>query len=831
MDRDRHGRGNALAYGARSLDVVDYAGARVSELRALRVAAAAISGNRRVYQQLSWHQRRRTMSHTSHRMPARLRVAHRRELAQQAAKPKPGPDGAPPGEFAEPAPGPAGKMRCRKYRRRAGFLLAHRALRAKSPRWLETHIWHAKRFLMDSIAGGRTVAIHPNDRGLRSGYRAISHASLVHDASYLDVIELTCNMGKAPISTVLSACLQPEDAMRAAIDPVVNGIRRVECLIITDPSGKAIGPVDALWRPSKAGHLWLWCHPAASVGVVAALEAAAAATEVQDKGNAVDVTLTSGDILTFSVIGPRAGAVVGAVMHCVRDVRFSSPDEDIERDTKDGIGKGVAEWECVRGVRSAASMPAGCVIALDVEDPRASFPPKRTGEGGQLQMNRAVAATLTDGFCSVGDSGLWSRAARVEASSQAQHTDGTEFIYVPVLLIQRRAGLARGFGSGWDIALPRGWGMTFWTSLMYANGGRAAGQRELQHIALECGRAVFPDDYQDCAAGLAGVASAVTARMDTHARRPKSKRVDYSKYKIQAPFSADLAGLVRGAKVRIAAAASVAAGTTDKANDASTANIAAVAVKKTRRPAKRQRHEDAEPSAAPAAPGTRAEDDPQPDVRVLRSASAIRNVLGCANRAEQAPPAAPLPGTRRYERGPARRQWVRVKSAPVITQATAPRVHSTSLLRVTIRPLCRGVPQPNAEICVPAAEDLAALTKSQQSASGPRELLARRSELREATLAGRTAPGPSRKVIGRVVHGNYAMVAGEGRGSGVIVAGEVRGLSELGGVGMRGRGVGMRGRGVGEKGLDEERTVVVLFRNVTSLQYRFAAATVRIGWE
>lgn len=46
---------------------------------------------------------------------------------------------------------------------------------------------------------------------------------------------------------------------------------------------------------------------------------------------------------------------------------------------------------------------------------------------------------------------------------------------VSVLLFQRSGNNSNGFGSGWDVILPREWGMSFWKAFIYA-GARAIGK-------------------------------------------------------------------------------------------------------------------------------------------------------------------------------------------------------------------------------------------------------------------------------------------------------------------------------------------------------------------
>ena len=62
------------------------------------------------------------------------------------------------------------KNRSRRHRRRASNLLAEYARRKRRHVWLETHIWHAKRFHMIERWGYK-IPHYPNDRGTRSAYR------------------------------------------------------------------------------------------------------------------------------------------------------------------------------------------------------------------------------------------------------------------------------------------------------------------------------------------------------------------------------------------------------------------------------------------------------------------------------------------------------------------------------------------------------------------------------------------------------------------------------------------------------------------------------------
>ena len=69
------------------------------------------------------------------------------------------------------APPRAHKVPSRKHRRRPKNLLAEYNRRKRSKIWLETHIWHAKRFHMCEKWGYK-LSERANDKGVRACYRA-----------------------------------------------------------------------------------------------------------------------------------------------------------------------------------------------------------------------------------------------------------------------------------------------------------------------------------------------------------------------------------------------------------------------------------------------------------------------------------------------------------------------------------------------------------------------------------------------------------------------------------------------------------------------------------
>ena len=70
------------------------------------------------------------------------------------------------------------KRPSRKFRRRPGNLLLEYNRRQKRYIWLETHLWHAKRFHMIEKWGYK-LADFPNDKSFRACYRAMANHCLL----------------------------------------------------------------------------------------------------------------------------------------------------------------------------------------------------------------------------------------------------------------------------------------------------------------------------------------------------------------------------------------------------------------------------------------------------------------------------------------------------------------------------------------------------------------------------------------------------------------------------------------------------------------------------
>ncbi|KAA8497265.1 Ribonucleases P/MRP protein subunit POP1 [Porphyridium purpureum] len=576
----------------RSLDVEAFARARLRELENLRTACHSRtggSGHVRLFQTLPWHLRRRTMSHSSRRMPWRLRANAASELRRMKL------------DSDKHGTRPQGKWRCRKHRRRAAWMLAAKNSPAQRKRsWLETHIWHAKRMKMVSpFGGGLKLAWCPVDRGERSAYRAMSHGTVIHDASYLEVIELRARLPanarsaehipsehhkSSPqqeawhaLTRVLAMVMNARDLARIQASPSAEGKRVVRGAVLyrlNSALRQVVAPVDILYHP-MAQKMWIWVHPAASLELfmqlreairahreqVEKLELASSSVQAgptrkqrrvaSNSSVRVSVQKLESNFLRFSLVGADAHRTLHKV---VRPCRASS---------NGALAENGRLWKQLEPLRSVATLPAGLAFQLSVVDPREFFPPKRAQPNSTRSDPDAVNALLAqvhEKVCVVDshqDTSLWNLADAQEMSKRgsyafyhtlrAQAQDDSQSKTsnsVQVLLLARESMLSRGFGSGWDIILPAQWAMPFWLAFIYA-GARAVGLREMRQLHREGGKPYFPDDYPDSLSGRAELFKSIEESRAKYARRPRGKRINYARLRTVAPFGPDFDILVQ----------------------------------------------------------------------------------------------------------------------------------------------------------------------------------------------------------------------------------------------------------------------------------------------
>uniref|UniRef100_A0A336LRL9 CSON001977 protein n=2 Tax=Culicoides sonorensis TaxID=179676 RepID=A0A336LRL9_CULSO len=153
-----------------SINAGDFAAAHINEIKSLIHSINNPQNNKIIHQMMPNRMRRRAMTQNPKRLPRKYREIHVAQMSKSGVPTK-------------------NKRPSRKYRRRPSNLMKEYARRMRKNIWLETHIWHAKRFHVKELWGYK-IPWTPCDRAGRAAYRAVAKHCLVQDISYYGCIEI-----------------------------------------------------------------------------------------------------------------------------------------------------------------------------------------------------------------------------------------------------------------------------------------------------------------------------------------------------------------------------------------------------------------------------------------------------------------------------------------------------------------------------------------------------------------------------------------------------------------------------------------------------------------
>ncbi|KAH8289792.1 hypothetical protein KR054_011109 [Drosophila jambulina] len=239
-----------------------YAAGALQEIRNLIADSEQTTqrSSKLIFQTLPKHMRRRAMSHHPKRLPRKYRQAHKSQMGKGGNQPV------------------NGKRPSRKYRRRPQNLLREYIRRQRRHIWLETHIWHAKRFHMVDRWGHR-LALASCDKTYRACYRASAQHCLLQDISFYGCVELRGSL--QALRQGFARLTSPECGLGIAAKTYISGRREGSVELFADgqyPQG-ALQRVSFLWRPKREEKqeeqedqeertLWLWLHPSAAEATI-----------------------------------------------------------------------------------------------------------------------------------------------------------------------------------------------------------------------------------------------------------------------------------------------------------------------------------------------------------------------------------------------------------------------------------------------------------------------------------------------------------------------------------------------------------------------------------
>ncbi|KAL7754440.1 Ribonucleases P/MRP protein subunit pop1 [Sorochytrium milnesiophthora] len=527
----------------RGLKIEEFMEARAFELQSIQatVSKAKEMAKSRAFQMVPRHLRRRAASYNPKLVPKHLRDRAKKEIASDPPKtPKKAP---------------------RKHQRKVRFRnsTADFEHRQKNGLWLETHLWHIKRFHM-TTQWGYKIPETPMQKCARAFYRASKNLATITDLSYWSVYEF-----RGPQRHIVDIVSRITDPLVASVGSArfLDGRRVCHTTAYAYnmyPAGM-LGPTTALWQPLVDAHaehtgtleraLWMWVHPAYEEQFVDTLRACIAALGYTD----VFVSDIDG-MVRFSLGGPRCHAVLQAVLQ----LADSSADSGGFNESAHQV------WTQLKHLSSPGSLGSGIVLGLTAWDPRLSFPPlvPRRNVSVSDEERSDIHAILTKPWSAeLAASSLWDSAARdIAASSQLpekklnsrrhEHlVPGTKLTplpgtdtRVPLLLIQRSAAdigctlpkETKDLLVGWDLILPKSWGLPFWRSLFWA-GARPGGLRELQAMHFECGLPFFPVDFPGTAAHTSHTTEKALVDQHKWVSRGTAKRPNFTALGVEEPWN------------------------------------------------------------------------------------------------------------------------------------------------------------------------------------------------------------------------------------------------------------------------------------------------------
>ncbi|KAI9003163.1 ribonucleases P/MRP protein subunit POP1-domain-containing protein [Gaertneriomyces semiglobifer] len=525
----------------RTISVVEFAEARAFEIRAMEKAlskATQHAGMARVFQTVPRHMRRRAASHNPKRLPKRLRE---RAIEQMTKDP-----GGPPRAKKRKA------LLSRRRRRRA---LGDFVRRQRSKRWLETHIWHAKRMKMADLWGFR-IAECANDKALRATYRAARQQCVAHDSSFIEVIEVIGS--ETSLKHLFEHCTDPT-LPAVASKRFLSGSRWGTTAIYEGGMYPRhfVAPVEFLWRQTEpdAGadverHIWIWVHPAVYDHVEHILQQVVAKA---DDFKGIQINRLQRALSRFELIGPRAQAILTHILKTTTSETTSETAVDVEEaqpmETNDSATHSTAStnpsatplWTKLSKLRSPGSLPPHTVLGLTVYDHRLSFPPKippRTLSSDEADSQ--IQHIITNWPENVARSDIWDHSvrdrcrARKPTEKEMNKRRSTALIpgtplvpikddvRIPILLLQQPN--ADGSGS-YSIITPSGFGMDLWKNLIFG-GARAIGLRDLRNLRFEMGVRSWPWDCAESSLWECLEANAARQRIARWKRTPKGKRYE-----------------------------------------------------------------------------------------------------------------------------------------------------------------------------------------------------------------------------------------------------------------------------------------------------------------
>ena len=507
---------------AHDIDILKYASFRQNEVQLLSNEAFLAKENKQksLFQLLPRHMRRRTMGFIRKRLPHRIRK-------QAQIKP----------------PSKIKKRPSRKFRRRPSNLRQEyeRRKNLQDNMWLETHIWHAKRFHMAKMYGYR-LALHENGKCKRNVVKNLKDFCCIHDESYYVCYELKGH--ENDLVKGLNRLCSEKTGLTFSAKIFFSGKceGRISLYEADQYPYKCIGPCKFMWKPEQNENriIWIWLHPSIhkqveeefmkifkldhdqndsplakkrklncdnlnqDINEDIKMENLAEETIencLKSESEKVTITCLKDKLVRFKLMGPTSTSILGNVLGIIENENFQKQSNI---------------WNHIKfSIKEPSEVCPSVIIGLLVKDPRLLLPKKKAfkkifeihskPESNLDYETRKVIISENLSHYLIWDKEYIEKLNLNKKTTFQINKIRSQFLIpgtnltgietdsqIPVLLIQN--GHSGNFNkikngnlmSGWDIILPNTWAMDFWMALVQY-GCKAIGQNELNYLNFESG--------------------------------------------------------------------------------------------------------------------------------------------------------------------------------------------------------------------------------------------------------------------------------------------------------------------------------------------------------
>ena len=452
------------------IKTVDFAKERDESIDSLiRQLENPRQNHKRVFQTLPKHLRRRAMSYDVRKVPKAMRPSVEAQVNGAAdAKARNKPKGRDP----------------RKFRDHGWRLAEHRN---GESRWLETHIWHAKRFHMSNLWGWK-IPMSPTMKQTRNLVRMTKENCTMRDVSFTAVISV--KGARNEINEFLRKMIRSD----ARIEQNNNVLFQEEFFSPNMCPKSPIGPADLFWVDNN--HLWIICHPLLKGDLA----------EIFKSNEGFDVELIDGELNIFEIFGPNATNAIRKVL---------IPNNENLKEIRD----------IITALPDPSAVPPGFSIAYVAFDPR-TIDESESPEGNLVNS----FDPNINNYKNICKSRLFSDRAFNFKSDEDFNAERSKLLFpksegptgaIPIILMQKFS--QNGFGSCWLIISPFGCGNVIFRKLVH-RGVRVFGLDCSNLINLEANKFSFPYDRPETLEGFKKFTNEILDLIQENEKRPPGKR-------------------------------------------------------------------------------------------------------------------------------------------------------------------------------------------------------------------------------------------------------------------------------------------------------------------